>query len=392
MTASRFLHRRAARLDLGALGGAGLSLVVLGALAIAGRGSTEVGVPLLAIGAVMLIGRYWIPLADHPRRLAAVAFVAAFIVFGGLAEGGEALGAWRFQVPLLERSLPKSHDREPDEQDEAPLRPPAIQPPIRKTSVTKQRVVQPARLPTIRHPGDMTYADLCGNTVPGAPAPERYANKLLSALLGGDGRDGLGANVAGCPGQAQPLPGDPPGWYDVGYCGGDLRSLGLAVPGHPGVLLLQDAGAFALKLARQGRLVAATPMIPTGDGGFHVVNTTDGDYVLIRKRSGAGFQRAPAGLIACDSVSQRAPYAIVPPALISLWRTLFMNEWAWPQPASPSARVGWSFENVAGDRVATATCASDLDCTMQYRGELVHSTEHARISAAQIQEYAPGAR
>ncbi|MDQ3740139.1 MAG: hypothetical protein M3389_04265, partial [Actinomycetota bacterium] len=90
---------------------------------------------------------------------------------------------------------------------------------------------------------DPTFEELCpGSDQPGTGArPARMRRRLNREWLGGEGRDGPGALVAGCPKRAQRVRGLPGGWLVLGSCERRLRSLALAPPTAPSAILLDQA-------------------------------------------------------------------------------------------------------------------------------------------------------
>lgn len=163
---------------------------------------------------------------------------------------------------------------------------------------------------------------------PGAGAPEPESASLRLGWEEVDGTEpgpmeALGFEIAGCPGTARPVPGQPGSWYEPGYCGGELRSIMIAPRGleHP-VVMIEQAAEFTLPIILDGRFVHAVDRFEVGGGDAYIVNTDEGSFVLIRDHTTTGpiaDDLSPGGGCA-DFTDADVRYTVVGPGLLEAWR------------------------------------------------------------------------
>lgn len=239
----------------------------------------------------------------------------------------------------------------------------------------------------------LTYADLCGERLPGAGAPKPESAMLASLWLGGGGTTGAGALAAGCPQRAQAVIGHPRVWLTEGLCSGRLLSVGVAVPNRPPALVFAPAAVYVLTRAQDGTLRGASVRYRVGSGDFYLVDTTYGTVLLIRSRLTVGHAAGTAGGTCLDSLSPNAaPYTVVPPPLVASWLQLVRRDgWLWPV----SDRFGAEepqrlrFVSPQGKSVAAGYCPSATACTLAWNGGRLSSAGPVYTGAAQILSVAP---
>jgi hypothetical protein len=207
----------------------------------------------------------------------------------------------------------------------------------------------------------------CAVAYDGEPAPSPHREQLAGLF------HAEGAKAAGCPTPAQEVAGQEAVWYAKGFCGDELRSLGVTAPEYLPAILYQQAAKFAEARASEGVLLGASSRWPFRAGDLYVVNTTSGSYVLVRRRSSTGAVETQQGGLLCDSYATgNLPYTVLPPGLVRLWLELAETEWVWPQSAGRDGE-GRTFEflhDYPDDEVlATASCPTDQWCTLSVGGE-----------------------
>jgi hypothetical protein len=162
---------------------------------------------------------------------------------------------------------------------------------------------------------------------PEVPEPQRSALMLGWHPVEGivpDPLEALGSDIAGCPGKPLRIPGLSEWWYAAGYCQSSLRSVVIAPAGaERPVVLLEQAADFAFPLIQEEEFVDAVERFPVGGGDAYVIDTPPGSFVLIRSSSSAG-RLGPDGVgEGCDHFDNRdVAYTVVPPSLISGWRSV----------------------------------------------------------------------
>jgi hypothetical protein len=210
-----------------------------------------------------------------------------------------------------------------------------------------------------------TYTSECRSGQPGDGAPSPASDALRALWLGGQGIDGVGALVAGCAERAEPLPGIDGGWWARGTCDGQLRSVGLYVPGAKPALLLQRAASFAQDQAHNGQLKGAFSRLRIFAGDFYVVETSLGTYVLIRQSSGGGTTSQNPPAHCGDLADGNIRYTIVPPGLVGIWLDHAQARWIWPVGVGDVAEPT-SFEFLSADGaqiVGEASCQTQQSCS-----------------------------
>lgn len=213
-----------------------------------------------------------------------------------------------------------------------------------------------------------TYAQDCGTAViPGQGAPTPEDTELRDAWYE------IGGVNAACGGPAHRVPGTADVYYVNGYCGEQLRSVGVAAPDHPAVLLLEGWATFAEKMAQAGKLLGASAHRFVGSGDFQVVYTTVGPYVLIREQvsDGHGGLTGIAGTCYDLQVAKEQPVT-VPPGLVGLWlryERLYQPVWPRQLVAGTTDGITKFVFVMAGSlhsRVAQATCFGAANCTFVF--------------------------
>jgi hypothetical protein len=208
-----------------------------------------------------------------------------------------------------------------------------------------------------------TWEEQCGGPYDGRPAPSPNREQLASLF------ETAGAKVAGCPSPAEQVAGEENVWYAAAYCGSELRSLGLTAPGYLPTILYQQAARFATERAREGTLLGASSRWRFRAGDVYVINTEAGSYVLARSRSSTGRIEPRPGSLPCESYTTgNVPYSVLPPGLVTLWLEVADTRWAWPRSLG-QGRFELVSEHPAAKRLASATCVSDIECTLSFHGE-----------------------
>jgi hypothetical protein len=227
-------------------------------------------------------------------------------------------------------------------------------------------------------PGPPTYAELCPKLRD--PLDIDFG---LGALFRRDG-----AVKAGCGEPAYTEVGSESVHLSEGICSTRLRSLAVASPGYPSVLLYGEAAHFAKQSAANADLVSADKIEP-GDGEVVAIETEDGTHL---------FARASASVTPGDDNAQRCseaggvarPFVELPPALAELWLWHMEEEerWSWPIPAPAGSGEGIGFQDEeTGAVVATGGCAAEV-CELD---DSMHRTNlgSAIVSLEQLAPYAP---
>lgn len=172
----------------------------------------------------------------------------------------------------------------------------------------------------------MTECGDISQAVREVPEPER--SSLLLAWAGVDGiqpgpMEALGFEIAGCPGKPLPIPGLDGSWYQPGYCGEELASIVVAPEGfeHP-IVLLEQAGEYALPMILKGEFAGATDRFSAGSGDAYIINSYVGSHVLIREHASAGpveDEKSQRGRCA-GYTDEDVEYTPVGPGMIETWR------------------------------------------------------------------------
>ncbi len=211
------------------------------------------------------------------------------------------------------------------------------------------------------------YDEVChGRLVPGKGAGQPQASTLHALWLGGEDAvghqiDGVGAGVGGCADLAVRSSADGSTWVAIGYCEGEIRSVGMALPDGTGVIMLGQVAAFAAKALSEGRLVGASPRIAIGHGDLQMVHTVDGTYAFVRDHTSEG--KLPSGTKSppCAKTTDRdAKYTIVPPGSMASWAAAARVRWVWPRSTQQGRRI--ELRDGGGAVAAVVTCATPLDC------------------------------
>lgn len=239
-------------------------------------------------------------------------------------------------------------------------------------------------------------SELCGEGIePGEPAPAARARELKALWLGGLGIAGAGAVEAGCPEPAREIPKLDDTWFVVGRCLGSVRSVAIAAPNRPPVMLYQQAARFALAAIGAERFVGASNRQRFGDGDFYVIDLVNGSAVLIRAKSSSGSFGSGTPATGCDQVrDQNVPYATLRPAMVDAWLQ-FVRSFGWAVPVSDTSRDGLNdhFAFVSDDDqrrvVATGSCPSSKVCSIVHRGEAITGHDGSSVSIEEIMPYAP---
>ncbi len=218
-----------------------------------------------------------------------------------------------------------------------------------------------------------SYEEECGGEVePGEPAPSPRREQLRFLWLGGEGVEGAGAIEGGCAHRAAPALGHPEVWIARGYCGSDLRSLGVVAPNYLPSLLFQQAARFALAKERAGELRGASSRWEVGEGDGYVVDTDTGSFVLAREDASGEAERSE-GDLPCERFDEaNVPYVVVPPGLIGLWLQVGEDGWVWPK-RDPADSDGFLLVGEGG-RTVRAHCYSDTRCAAWIDGVLTPTT------------------
>ena len=181
----------------------------------------------------------------------------------------------------------------------------------------------------------------------------------------------------------------------LGICDSDLRSIGIAVPGRSGALLLQQPARFAYARLLDGTLVWATSRVRVGTGDLYLVDTESGTYVLVRSQSSSGAVDPSANSSSCGALTnENVSYAILPPALVGRWLALVRERgWNWPTKDNSLPDSDSSFVFVAnaagGTVIARGTCRSPTDCDLLVRGKAIDAPPGAHIILDDVLQYAP---
>jgi hypothetical protein len=227
----------------------------------------------------------------------------------------------------------------------------------------------------------------CRGVYDAAPAPT--LNREQIELL----FEEEGTREAGCPGAAEAVSGQRGVWVAPAYCGAELRSLAVTAPAddYLPALLYQQAAAFARARGREGLLLGSSTRHPVRGGDFYIVDTVLGSFVLIRRRSSSGrLARARRGDLPCESYgSGNFVYTVVPPGLVPLWLDAAEEEdWLFPRSTSASGegdRFEFLAEYPATEKLASASCSSDLICTLWKDGEARQSSGYpSHVAVADI--------
>jgi hypothetical protein len=273
---------------------------------------------------------------------------------------------------------------------------PRVDRPERHSAATPSPTLTPSPSPTlIRQP---YYTEQCGHSVaPGDGAPNDMAREDLRALWLGNKDEhiaGAGAEEAGCAGLARresSQPSDPTFGVIVaeGYCGQELRTLAVAAPGAPAVLLYQEAARIGLDLVERNRLLGASRRTAVGRGDGYLLDTPDGTAVLLRRSSARGTAEpiAPPTERPCDRQYERnVPYVELQPALAALWISEMAREGAWLWPAE-GPRSSIIFGRTDGRAVGTGTCRADGTCWITTDKGVLGSPTGMRIKFEDLTAY-----
>lgn len=328
------------------------------------RAGGAFGLTLLAlICAVALLSGIW------SRRLLAPSIIARLVVLLALlsaTSAGAYAGIWAFPAQP-QRRTPVPHRVVPD--SGAPL------------------VVQRATpAPVVRAP---TYEELCG-------AEPRWMGGGGSSALArlGQAWQAVGAEIAGCPASIRTTASaDGRIVLATGLCEGLPVSLGVADSSR-GAIVLGQAATIVQSLAEQ-ELRSVPSQVSVSGGSLYLVTTSAGTSVLVPRSVGAADSGAHAR--GCAGLAEPA-YAVLPPALTSLWVALMSQSgWAWPVPSSDGASTAGpahaSFSFVNQDRVTVARASCDLATdTCQRRlgsGTALNYRGGGVLSAEQLMRFAP---
>lgn len=244
-------------------------------------------------------------------------------------------------------------------------------------------------VPTITKPAPAappTYDSLCrGYGLPGHGAPGQRGKQLFT-LFRNDG-----AIQAGCGVQARQETEQSSIYFEPGYCGSQVRTVGIAGPGFA-VLLYQQAAKVALRELRAGRLTSASARTAIGTGDFLLLQTTHGSIALIREVSATGSIN-PHPHSCTDVHDRNVDYTVLRGAAL----TLFMDAidrlgWVWPlQDDAPGFRDRrYDLAAASGAPiVGRISCHSLYNCLLNSRHLKEHATAYTVVTANEVQFHAP---
>jgi hypothetical protein len=215
---------------------------------------------------------------------------------------------------------------------------------------------------------DGSWEVQCSTAYDGRPSPSPNREQLADLF------EAAGSKAAGCPRPAEKVRGQEGVWYARSFCGAELRSVGVTSPGYGYLpaILYQQAARFAAARADEGVLLGTSSRWRHKGGDLYVVDTASGSFVLARRRTSAGQVGPQSGSLPCRSYSDgNVPYTVLPPGLVELWLEVAATEWVWPRSMG-ATDAGRNFEFVPAypsqEVVATATCVSDVQCTLSFQG------------------------
>ncbi len=277
-------------------------------------------------------------LPEVGKTSAAMGFVATLLATVVVANAGAAIDS----AGSLAGGIVAAKDGGP---------PPSRQSPPGRQSTPVAPLTQPAAMPPVGKPTEISYATRCGRgSRPGRGAPASIAGRLYDLWLG---PAGVGGRVGGCAERARQVRSGAGAWYVVGRRDGVLQSVGVAGADGSSALLLGDAARVALTRALDGTLERASARARVKGGDLQIVDTTTGSFVLVRAEIGSGT---------------RARYTLVPPGLVGVWLAAVRNAgWVWPVSESSDAGV-FRFRTDAGTAVGAARCADAIQCAARIHG------------------------
>jgi hypothetical protein len=235
------------------------------------------------------------------------------------------------------------------------------------------------------------YHQLCGaDPIPGSPAPEPFARALYGQWLG---ERGLGAIVAGCAQGAERLASG--AWYEVGRCGGALRSLAFASEGTSGMVLWAPA-SYAFAHARAGSLEGVTSGRLVGTGQLYAVDTSYGTALFIRSRLAQEASNPQTSPTSCSEYHEGViPLVEIRPGLAQLWASFIEREHEWLWPTTPSrkdpGRVFFLPAKEGDRRRIVGTCESETACRLSVGATVSLDSGVGSIDLDAVLEYAPPA-
>lgn len=246
-----------------------------------------------------------------------------------------------------------------------------------------------------KHRGDgkeLLYDEECeGLPWAGAPAPAPQRQQLHALWLGGFdlGLSGDGAKQAGCAHAARQVSGQPGVYYAPGFCGDELRSIGITSDNYLPSLLYSPAAGFVLQLAKNGVLLGASRRHAIRGGDYYMVDTSYGSWILLRRRTSTGGEKG-SGSRDCEQVADDSvAYQRIPPGLFGIWFDLAWREWVWPVQVDGGSGVGefeFRTEDPAAPPLATAKCATPTYCTAVVEGETRSTVGSLYTTVAAINE------
>lgn len=207
-----------------------------------------------------------------------------------------------------------------------------------------------------------------------------------------------GATQAGCPGRAHPVPHQQGVWYAEGTCGTSLRTLVVYVRGGGATIQYQQAAAFGLQLAREGRLMYASDRGSLDGGDLYLFETPEGRVALSRARSALGRTTTRPTARWCERLSStNVPYEKTPPEVTRIWRAVEeVFKVSWPVQMS-SSRHGEVYRFVSATPtpqvVATAVCTAPDACTAWATEGALPAVSQAPVTVEEMQwiaEHAEG--
>jgi hypothetical protein len=213
------------------------------------------------------------------------------------------------------------------------------------------------------------YDTIChGLPEPGEGAPRPQASTLRALWLGGEDAvgndvDGVGAGVGGCADTAVSSSAQAATWAQVGYCRGNVRSVGMALPDGTAVIMLGQVAVFAAKMLHDGKLLGASPRVTVRHGDLQIVHTTEGSYAFVRDHVSDG--KLPSNITSppCAKATDRdVRYTIVTPGAMASWAATANATWTWPRLASVRPVGRFEFRDDGGNVAAVATCTGIMDC------------------------------
>jgi hypothetical protein len=221
-----------------------------------------------------------------------------------------------------------------------------------------------------------SYAELCKKL----PDPQQIGYGL------GDLFEHDGAVAAGC-GEPAMRVGDST-WVSPGFCGTELRSLGVVGEGREPVLLYGAPARFAWSEARNRGLHFAEAS--ELDGG-EVALVGVGSGTVAFARSSPALKPGRRDALRCEEVDEVArPFTELEAPLAWLWQEYMATEntWIWPRPAKGTNDVIFQ---AAAELPVYGSCEGELVCRLDGPGLHRFAEGPATIGLQQLWPYAAAA-